>query len=59
MSNERWLHAAIKVATAAVNQAQHLGPEHPDLQRAERYLRELKLQLADQLDAEVDPGDLP
>lgn len=60
MTDKRdWLQAAIKVAADTVNKAQRLSSDHPDRQRAERYLRELRLQLADQQDADADPGDLP
>lgn len=59
MDKANWLEAAIKLATDVVDQSQHLASDHPVRVRAERYLRELKLQLADQQDADADPGDLP
>jgi len=60
MTDKRdWLVSAIKLATDVVDQSQHLASDHPVRVRAERYLRELKLQLADRQDAQADPGDLP
>ena len=60
MTDKRdWLEAAIKVATDIVDRSQHLASDDPVRMKAERYLRELKLQLADRQDAQADPGDLP
>ena len=60
MTDKRdWLKAAIKVATDVVNRSQRLASDDPARVKAERYLRELKLQRADQQDAESDSGDLP
>ena len=59
MTDPEFLTAAIKLATEMADRCQRLDPDDPKRLRAERMLRELKLQRADQQDANADPGDLP
>ena len=59
MTDLTWVKTAIAAATEVVAMRQHLGPDDPTRLQAERRLRELKLMLSDQLDADADPGDRP
>ena len=59
MTDLTWVKAAIAAATEVVVLRQHLGPDDPTRLHAERRLRELKLLMSDQRDADADPGDRP